>query len=72
MKERYGKLREIGFDFDPTGKRAANTLDWDDGLSMLVRHFGIDRQASVLSKFLIYIFCVLIQYRCSLAGRMDT
>ena len=36
MVERFTKLEAIGFDWDPTGKRAAKELSWSDGFGQLV------------------------------------
>jgi hypothetical protein len=39
MNERFARLDEIGFDWDPTGKRAvraAMSISWEDGLKQLV------------------------------------
>ncbi|KAL3801964.1 hypothetical protein HJC23_010308 [Cyclotella cryptica] len=36
MNERFSRLEEIGFDWDPTGIRAAKEMSWEDGLEQLV------------------------------------
>lgn len=33
------KTSRTGFDWDPTGKRAAKEMSWDDGFQQLVRLF---------------------------------
>jgi hypothetical protein len=35
----YTKLDELGFDWDPTGKRATKELSWEEGFGLLVSLF---------------------------------
>jgi hypothetical protein len=41
MGERYHWLNEIGFDWDPTGVRAAKEVSWDEGFEELVSFFWL-------------------------------
>jgi hypothetical protein len=41
MGERYHRLNEIGFDWDPTGVRAAKEVSWDEGFEELVSFFRL-------------------------------